>query len=65
MIARKPARGGKRSGAGRPKTTGKGEILPWRMQPGTIARIVAVATASGRTPGETARDAIDTGLPTG
>ncbi len=52
-------RGGKRSGAGRPKTTGKGEILPWRMPPGTIARIVAVATASGRTPGETARDAIE------
>lgn len=56
-------RGGKRPNAGRPKTTGKGEILPYRFRPGTIARIEAIAAQSGRTPGETARDAIDTGLP--
>lgn len=55
-------RGGKRTGAGR-KATGKGEILPYRFRQGTIARIEAVAAASGRSPGETARDALDTGLP--
>jgi len=59
MIARTVKRGGKRPGAGRPKTTGKGEILPWRMPPGTIARIEAAATASGRTPAQVLRDAIE------
>lgn len=59
MIARTVKRGGKRAGAGRPKTTGTGEILPWRMPPGTITRIRAAATASGRTPAQVLRDAIE------
>lgn len=58
----KKQRGGKRSGAGRP-ATGKGEILPYRFRPGTIARIEAAAAVSGRSAGETARDALDVGLP--
>jgi len=56
MKPPKPARGGRRTGAGRPVTSGKGEILPWRFPPGTLARVSALAAQHGVPSGTLVRE---------